>query len=78
MIHNFFKNEQGLHVRLHEIDAFLYIHIHVSTEISLLYVNKYIHVCLYVLSLYVYPDIPKMRVCSGGILCLYLRMCIRR
>ena len=40
---------QGLHVRLHEINVFFYIHIPVSTGISLLYANKYIHVylCVY-------------------------------
>ena len=45
---NCVRKRQGLHVRLHEINAFLYIHILVSTGISLLYVNEYIHVYLYV------------------------------
>ena len=49
------KNRQGLHVRLHEINAFLYIHIPVSTVISLLYVNEYIHVYLYVYTSSYYP-----------------------
>ena len=42
------KIRQGLNERLHEINAFLYIHIPVSTLISLLYVNEYVHVYLYV------------------------------